>query len=213
MPADTTFLVSVPPKWLLNVTLPGWVGFLCGQEARHVRPWVRASVEGKLPFLATKIWLPSLTATFPFPPDGPGVEGHRLSLTCLFPWQLRNLPASLLPKYGPHCPYSGIKRPLYRWFWKASERVPVLAYLVGFFFSFASGFLSLCVHSAFLVLSSVPHPEGHLFVLIKTCIFFFFTIFWWIFWNTPFPDIPMALFRNWINISLSLCNLSMDLTH
>lgn len=82
-----------------------------------------------------------------------------------------------------------------------------------FFFSFASGFLSLCVHSAFLVLSSVPHPEGHLFVLIKTCIFFFFTIFWWIFWNTPFPDIPMALFRNWINISLSLCNLSMDLTH
>ena len=46
-----------------------------------------------------------------------------------------------------------------------------------FFFPFASGFLSLCVHMAFLVLSSVPHPEGCLFVLIKTHRFFFFTIF------------------------------------
>ena len=163
VPADTTFLVSIPPKWLLNVSLREWVGFLCGQKTRHVRPWARASVEGKLSFLATEIWLPSLIATSPFPPDGPGVEGHGLSLTCLFPWWLRNLPASLLPKYGSHCPYSGIKKPLYRWFWKAFQRVPILAYLVGFFVFFLCCrlFFSLCAH-CFLGSKLCPLPQGTL---------------------------------------------------
>ena len=163
---STKVTIKCDPSWMGG--LPLWTGV----------PWARASVEGKLPFLATEIWLPSLIATSPFPPDGPGVEGPRLSLTCLLPWRRRNLPASLLLKSGSHCPYSGIRKPLYRWFWKALQCVPVLAYLVVFFFfPFASGFLSLCVHTAFLVLSSVPHPEGCLFVLIKTHRIFFLQYF------------------------------------
>ena len=54
-----------------------------------------------------------------------------------------------------------------------TEEWKVIQLFLIFFFPFASGFLSLCVHMAFLVLSSVPHPEGCLFVLIKTHRFFF----------------------------------------